>query len=85
MIFHHRDGYTFRPNFRKFTRVTSASQLREGMILIDKRMHKRTILSIKDGYIWLGHKYNKHPMQVTGKEHPIDDFIKKFTNWIFQE
>lgn len=85
MLFHHRDGYTFRPNFRKFRRLTDKSQLREGIVLIDKRMHKRTVLAVSATHVWLGHKYNKHPMQVTGKEHPIDEFIKKFTNWIFQE
>lgn len=84
--FYNKDGTTFTPDFRKFTRVTAAAQLKEGMVLIDKRLHKRTILSLKDGYIWLGHKGGyRHINRLTGKEHRIDDFILKFKNWIFLE
>lgn len=79
------NGAAFRPNFSKFQKLTDKKQLEVGMVLIDYRMYKRTVLAFNDTHIWLGHKYNKQPMRVTGKEHPIDDFIKKFPNWIFEK
>jgi len=78
----------FRPNFSKFPLLRSSQQLREGMILIDKYLQKRTVLSISSTHIWLSHKSGRNKgrtNQFVGKEHPLDLFMRKYKNWIFQK
>lgn len=70
------------PNLRKFIKVETIDQLKEGMTLIDRHAHKRTILHISDKEIWLSHKYGKVSKH-TGKSWPIDTFLK-LKNWIFK-
>lgn len=71
-------------NLKKYEKVASKDQSKEGMVLIDKHASKRTILSITDNEIWLSHKYGKISKS-TGKSWQIDDFMKRFPNWIFKE
>lgn len=69
-------------DLHKYEFVTDRSQLKEGMILIDKHAHKRTILSITDTEIWLSHKYGKKS-KATGKSWRIETFMS-FKNWIWK-
>lgn len=86
MLFQNKAGQIFRPNFTKFKKLMDKTQLKVGMVLIDKRMHKRTVLAVDDERLWLGHKGGyRRVNRFTGKDHPIDHFIKKYTNWIFEE
>jgi len=68
----------------RFKRLTSASQLKEGMILIDKHGCQRRVLQLTKEDIWMSHKFN-NKSHVTGKTHKIENFLRRFPNWIYSE